>query len=654
MAKNLIIVESPNKINKIQSFLDSDYKVIASVGHIRDLKKYGTRLRLGIDLDEMQPIYEIISNKKKVIKEINSEAKKAENIYLATDPDREGEAISWHINEIIDDKENKKIYRTSFNEITKDSVINSIQNPTKLNYDLVYSQEARRMLDRIIGFRLSFITQKKLKAQSAGRVKSSTLKLIIDRENEIKSFVPEYWWTIEGEVSKEKNLINVKKDYKEQKYSSKEEAEKVLKELKEEFQFIERKEKDVKIVAPKPLEMATLLMGLYNTFGMSNAQVTSVSQSLYEKGFISYPRTDSTRISSKEFIDSTTKYIENEFGSKNFRGLTQPKTNKNDQDAHEAIRPTSIEMSPFDNSTKSDLTAQELKVYEYIWKTTLKAFMIDGQNSSVSDFYENNHFYFKLKYSYVVVPGFRLVDKIIEEKSPKIEKNIKIDLSKINVIDHSTKPPARYNQASIIKKMKDEGIGRPSTYSSTTTGLVKYGYLDKEKGVFIPTEIAYEVNDLLLKKFSDIVNEKYTALLETKLDEIANGTLNEKDFLKDFWKEFEPRVEEADKTVEVKLPEYVGKKCPRCEIGELVYKRSRYGKFIGCDRYPECKYMESIEKKDEPIETDILCPNCGSKMVIKKSKYNTLFVACPNFPKCKTILPKEDAAPIIEKYTKKD
>ncbi len=650
MIKNLLIVESPNKIEKIQSFLGEDFKVIASVGHIRDLKKYGTKLGLGVDLEKMDPIYEIISGKKKIINEINKEVKNVENIFLATDPDREGEAISWHIKEIIENKEKKNISRIVFNEITKDSILKAINNPIELNNDLIDSQEARRILDRIIGFRLSFITKKKLRAQSAGRVKSSTLKLIIDRENEIKKFIPVFWWTIEGEVSKDKNLINVKKDYKELKYDSKDLAKETLKKIKEEFNFIERKEKTINISSPKPLEMATLLMGLFNNYGMSNSKATTISQILYEKGLISYPRTDSTRISSKEFIENSTSFIKENFGEKNLnlKNLSNKKTSKNEQDAHEAIRPTNVFLKPsdLDENYKSD----EKKVYEYIWKTTVKSFMIDGKNSSVSDFYENSHFYFKLKYSYVTVPGFRLIDNLKEESAPKIKKKIKLDLSKIKVIEHSTKPPARYNQSSIIKKMKDEGIGRPSTYSATTTGLVKYGYLTKEKGVLFPTEIAFEVNELLLKKFADIVNEKYTALLENQLDDIANGKVNEKEFLKNFWKEFEPRIDEADKTLEVKLPEFVGKKCPKCKEGELVYKRSRYGKFIGCEKFPECKYMETLNKKEESIEVDYSCPKCSTKMVIKKSRYGKYFVACPKFPKCKTILPNEEGNKLIEKY----
>ncbi len=662
MSKNLIIVESPNKVKKIQSFLSSDYNVIASVGHIRDLKKYGTRYRLGIDLDEMDPLYLDITDKKKVIKEINKEAKKAENIFLATDPDREGEAIAWHINEVIDNKDNKNIYRITFNEITKQAVESSINNPNKINMDLVKSQETRRMLDRIIGFRLSYITNKKIKAPSAGRVKSSALKLIIDREEEIKKFVPVFWWTIEGEISKKIKLINTTKDFKNIEYPSKEEADEVLKNIKGDFNFIERKTKKVSINTPEPLEMATLLMGLFNEHGMSNEQVTFISQSLYEKGLITYPRTDSKRISSLEFIEELNTFVKDNYGEENLVKEKQikkssKKSNVNSQDAHEAIRPTDVKLVPDFDAKKiedllKELNSNERKVYSYIWRTTVKSFMVKGENISVNDLYENNTLYFKIQHSYVSNPGFRLVDGVKEEKEPKIEKQIKLDLKNVLVVEHSTKPPARYNQSSIIKKLKDEGIGRPSTYSATTSGLIKHNYLLREKGVLIPTDLAFEVNNLLLSKFSDIINEKYTASMEDSLDYIANGDVNNKEYLKDFWREFEPRIEDADKTIEVKLPEFVGRKCP-LDGGDLVYKRSRYGKFIGCINYPDCKYNESLEEKFEPIKlNDIKCPNCGSVMEIKKSRYNTYFIGCSNFPKCKTIMPKKEAEPIINENMK--
>ncbi|BDV02599.1 MAG: type I DNA topoisomerase [Candidatus Hepatoplasma vulgare] len=666
MTKNLIIVESPNKIAKIQSFFkgenDKEFKVISSVGHIRDLKKYGTYLGLGINVEEMEPIYVNLRDKKDAIKTINTEAKKANNIYIATDPDREGEAIGWHITQVIEDK-NKKIKRIFFNEITKDAVLESLKNVTDIDMNLVNSQETRRMLDRIIGFRLSFLTNKKFSAPSAGRVKSSTLKLIIDRENEIKIFKPVFWWTIEAKINKDNILLNSDRNFKLIEYKDLKSVNAIFALLGEDFRLIDKQEKEIVVSSPVPLEMATYLMGMFTNFNISNVQATSTAQSLYEKGLITYPRTDSIRISSKSFIDSTKDKITKEFGKEYFGGIKESliKKQKNIQDAHEAIRPTDINLKV---ENIKGLNTFEKKAYHFIWSITMKSMMSNGINKNINLLYQNNTEYFVNKIVIKKFLGYRILDTDIAEKEEKIEikENLKIKKEDIKVHEHKTTPPPRYNQASIIKKLKTEGIGRPSTYSSTTSGLINYNYLTKESNNLVPTELAFKVNDLLLESFNDIVNEKYTASMETILDEISKGKVNGRNYLKDFWPEFKKRIEEVDQTIEKPIAELVNEKCP-LDGGELVYKNSRYGKFIGCSNFPKCKYARKIEKeqsdsenkKDNKIILEEKCPISGHNLVIRKSRYNKSFIGCSNFPKCKFILTdKEKVKEIFEKYNIKE
>lgn len=640
MAKNLLIVESPNKIAKLKTFLTSDWEVISSVGHIRDLATWGTRLRMGLDLETMEPMYIELKDKKDVIKEIKKLSNKAINIYLATDPDREGEAIAFHIANIIENKK-ANIFRITFNEITKESVLKAIKNPRNLDMDLIYSQESRRILDRIIGFRLSFLTNKKISARSSGRVKSSVLKLIIDRENEIDKFIPDFWWTIEGEISPDKNLINVDAEkFSDLKYENEEKAINIHSKLTGNFIFEKRKESQRTIKSPLPLEMSSYLMAMYGAHGTPNNSATFASQSLYEKGLITYPRTDSKRISSKDFIDSIKKYVNKNFGSDHYQGVPIVKFKKGDQDAHEAIRPVDINKTP---STITGLKVNEKRAYTIIWTTTMKSFMIEGKNKVVKDIYKDNGIFFVYKRSYPIIPGFRVVDGIEISSETKAENLIKINLKKLNVLDHQTKPPGRYNPSSLVKLMKDVGIGRPSTYSGITSGLVGFGYLENNAGSLKPTLMAQEVNDLLQGHFKDIVNEKYTAKMEISLDEIAIGNLESRKYLLDFWNDFGPRVEKADKEIPKKDPIYTGKNCPECKIGKLVVKRGRFGEFIACDNFPDCKHSEPLIAKEPAKDSGIMCPKCGGKLVIREAKRTkNKFIACSGFPKCDYISPEEE------------
>lgn len=653
--KNVVIVESPNKIAKIQSFLkDTDrdtWKVISSVGHIKDLATWGTPLRLGIDLDTMEPKYIELKEKKEVIEEIANETSDANNIFLATDPDREGEAIAFHILNVIKNKD-AKIYRITFNEITKESVLDSIQNGKgSLNEDLVSSQESRRILDRMIGFRLSFLTNKKISARSAGRVKSAVLKLIIDRENQIEKFKPDFWWTIEAQLNKKKSdekLVNVTKDkFTKIKYEKENEAKTIFKKLTGDLEFVQRKKSSKKVSPPLPLEMSSYLVAMYSNHNTPNMSANIAAQSLYEKGLISYPRTDSKRISSKDFIDATTKYINENFGKDTFKGIPIVKNSSKSQDAHEAIRPVDITKTP---SSLKGLKLNEKRAYQIIWSTTVKSFMVEGKNIIFNDIYKDNDVYFTYKTSFPEIPGFRVVDGVEPYKDDgEKPKSLKIDKEKLELKENKTKPPARFNSASVVKTMKEVGIGRPSTYSGVVSGLIGYGYLENNGGQFIPTEMAREVNDLLQGNFKDIINEKYTAKMESSLDEISLGNIDGKKYLSDFWKDFSVRVEEADKKIKKKPPVFVGRDCPKCDEGKLIIKRGRFGQFISCDKFPDCSHTEPLVPKPEPLDTKIICPKCNkNNLVVREStKRKNKFIGCSGFPKCDLILPGDESAEVL-------
>ncbi len=646
MATNLLIVESPNKVDKLQKFLGKEWEVTASVGHIRDLATWGTPLRLGLDLETMTPEYIEMKDKAEVIETLRTMAARSKNIYLATDPDREGEAIAFHIKEVIG-KTKAKMFRVTFNEITKESVLEAVSNPRDLDEDLIHSQETRRILDRIIGFRLSYLTNKKISARSAGRVKSAVLKLIIDRENEIEKFVPEHWWTIEGKLNDDETIVNVTPDkFTEIKYDKENDATKLLKGLTGKFEFIERKESKRTVKPPVPLEMATYLMAMYNNYSTPNASATMASQSLYEKGYITYPRTDSKRISSKEFIASIEDYINGNYGSEYYQGVPEVKSKKGDQDAHEAIRPVDITVTP---SSVKGLKVNEKRAYTLIWMTTMKSFMIEGKNKVVKDIYKDGKAFFSYKHSYPLEEGFRVADGIKPAEVTEPDQKLKLNIKQIKVHDHSTKPPGRYNPSSLIKLMKDVGIGRPSTYSGVTSGLVGYGYLENNGGALKPTPMAQEVNDLLQGHFADIVNEEYTAEMEKTLDKIAHGGQEFHNYLKKFWKMFGPRVEKANEEIPKKPAIYTGKECPEDGCGgELVVKRGPFGEFIACDKFPKCKHTEPLRPKPKPRDTGEKCPECGEALVVRTAaRTKTKFVACGAFPKCTYIQPEEKTIEVL-------
>ena len=635
MAKNLVIVESPSKSKTIEKYLGKDYHVVSSKGHIRDLSTKG-KYGLGVDVDNnFKPDYTFISGKKKLIKDLNNDVKKVDNVYLATDPDREGEAISWHLKECLDlnDKNYKRIV---FNEITKNAILNSFNYARDIDMNLVSSQETRRILDRIIGFRLSKLMQAKTSGSSAGRVQSVALKLIVDKEREIEKFNPEEYWTI-------KALFNdFTADY-DGDIHSEEEANIILKNLKKDFVLESVTEKEKIRNSKVPFITSTLQQDASNKLGMTAKKTMSIAQKLYEGielpgetvGLITYMRTDSIRLSN-DFINDTYQFIRNKFGLEYVGSVKVSKKKENVQDAHEAIRPTSIKRIP--EEIKPYLTPDEYKLYRMIYYRALASLMKNAKYMQTNINLSNNGYNFKANGSVITFDGYLKVYKEYEDVNDVILPDFKNYKSKIIVSNdiekeqHFTKPPARYTEAKLIKEMEDLGIGRPSTYAKIIDTIKERGYVSIQDKKFVPTEIGFEITDKLQEFFSHLINVKYTASMEKNLDEIADGKKNWASVLKEFYDDFEPYVENAFKEMPKKEVEATGENCPECG-NPLVYRKGKYGKFIACSNFPECKY---IKQEESSIEEACDCPNCSGKIVKKRSKKGKIFYGCSNYPSCKT------------------
>lgn len=638
MAKNLVIVESPSKSKTIEKYLGNDFKVISSKGHIRDLSTTG-QYGLGVDIENgFKPNYVAIKGKSGVIKDLKKDVKEAELVYLASDPDREGEAIAWHLKDALGIKDNC-YKRVLFNEITKDKVIEAINNPTTINDDLVRSQETRRILDRIIGFRLSKLLQSKIGAKSAGRVQSVALKLIVDREREIMAFIPEEYWTITAKFKEfEANLFKYKDDDIELKHQ--EEADKVLSELSDVYKVfsIEKKEKNKK--GKLPFTTSTLQQESSTKLGFSAKKTMSIAQKLYEGidlesetvGLITYMRTDSIRLS-EQFVYPAMKYIEEKYGKKYVGYVKTSKKTDNVQDAHEAIRPTSILREP--ERIKSYLSNDEFKLYSLIYKRALASLMADAKVNQTTVVFDNNDYRFKTTGQILLFDGYLKVYKDYESSEDKIlpEFNENGELVTNDVVSeqHFTNPPARYTEAKLIKEMEELGIGRPSTYAKTIDTIKERDYVEMVEKKFKPTEVGFETTDKLQEFFGDIINVEYTRDMEEDLDEIADGKAVWNEVLDDFYKLFEPRVKEAFSDMEKKAPVETGEVCPECG-SSLVIRKGRYGEFTACSNYPECKYI----KKDVVEVKEIMdCPECGGKIVEKTTRKGKIFYGCNNYPKCK-------------------
>ena len=638
--KNLVIVESPSKSKTIEKYLGKDYKVVSSKGHIRDLATKG-KYGLGVDIEhEFKPTYEIIKGKKKMVSELKKDIKASDMVFLATDPDREGEAISWHLKDElgIDDS---KYERVVFNEITKDTVINAFKHARKIDEDLVHSQETRRILDRIIGFRLSKLMQSKTGGKSAGRVQSVAVKLVVDREREIEAFVKEEYYTITAKFNDFTADLEKYKDKKVEMHNELE-ADEILKKLSNVFKIEDVSKKDKKRQSKPPFITSTLQQEASTKLGFTAKKTMSLAQKLYEGvdlqdetvGLITYMRTDSIRLSD-EFVKSAYKFIETKYGTEYLGVVKKSKKTENVQDAHEAIRPTSITRTP--EAVKSYLSNDEFKLYSMIYKRALSSLMKDAKEEVTSVVLDNNDYKFKTTGSVIKFDGYLKVYGDYEDKDIKLLPPF--DKYKTNVLvsneiikeQHFTKPKPRYTEAKLIKEMEDLGIGRPSTYAKTMENIVDRGYVKVEDKKFVPTEIGFEVTDKLQEYFSNLINVKYTANMENDLDKIADGKLIWYNLLDGFYKEFEPMLENAFDKMEKNKPEQTGEVCPNCN-SPLVIRKGKYGKFVACSNYPTCKYIKKEEKEVVEVGT---CPECGNKIIEKRTKKGKIFYGCSNYPTCK-------------------
>lgn len=641
MSKNLVIVESPSKTKPIEKYLGAGYKVLSSKGHIRDLSTKG-KYGFGVDVDnDFKPDYIAMKGKTSVINELKKEVKKADKVYLATDPDREGEAISWHLYDVLGLNE-ENYERVVFNEITKDAVVNAFGNARKIDKDLVNSQETRRILDRIIGFRLSKLIQSKTEGSSAGRVQSVALKLIVDREREIEAFQKEEYWTIKGIFpSFEAEMYQY--NHKDIEIKNEIEANEILDKLSNSFK-IENVDKKIKNKQSKPPFITSSLQQEASTkLGFNARKTMQIAQKLYEGieladetvGLISYMRTDSIRLSN-DFIAATYKFIEAKYGKDYVGSVKATKKKDNVQDAHEAIRPTSINRTP--ESVKPFLSNDEYKLYRMIYYRALASLMKNAKTENTTVIFDNNNYQFKTTGQIIVFDGYLKVYKDYEDiKDTELppfdtyQSNIVV-AEDIEKEQHFTNPPARYTEAKLIKEMEELGIGRPSTYATTVDILKKREYVNLVEKKFVPTETGFEITDKLQQCFSHIINVKYTANMEDDLDKIAEGNINWVETLRNFYNEFEPAVKSAFTEMPKKEAEKTGEDCPECG-SPLVIRKGKYGEFTACSNYPTCKFIKS-----EPREVLEVCdcPNCGSKIVEKKSKRGKVFYGCNNYPKCKT------------------
>ena len=640
MPKKLVIVESPSKSKTIEKYLGNEYKVVSSLGHIRDLSTTG-KYGLGIDIENnFKPNYEIIKGKNKLVTELKKDVKNADFVYLATDPDREGEAISWHLYDTLGLNKDK-YKRIVFNEITKDVILSSFSKARDIDDNLVKSQETRRMLDRIIGFRLSKLMQSKTGGKSAGRVQSVALKLIVDREREIESFIPEDYYEINAifpEFEAKLDTYNNKKI----EIKTEEEAQNILSQLDKIFDItsVDKQAKNKK--AKPPYITSTLQQDASTKLNFTSKKTMMLAQKLYEGislkdetvGLITYMRTDSIRLSD-EFIKQTYGFIKGTYGEDYIGYVKTTKKTDNVQDAHEAIRPTSINRTP--ESVKEYLSNDEYKLYKMIYYRALASLMKDAKMEATTVILDNNNYQFKATGSILLFDGYLKVYSEYEDNNDIIlpdfskYKDNKIESNEINYTMHTTKPPSRYTESKLIKEMETLGIGRPSTYATTVGILSERGYVKIIDKKFHPTEIGIETTDKLQEYFKDIINVDYTKDMEDDLDKIADGNLEYLKLLRRFYTEFEPKVKEAFSNMEKKPAEETGELCPNCN-SPLVIKKSKYGEFIACSNYPTCKYIKPTEKA-APKEI-IPCPKCNGMVIEKKTKKGKTFYGCNNYPKC--------------------
>ncbi|MBE5034902.1 type I DNA topoisomerase [Gallibacter intestinalis] len=640
--KNLVIVESPSKAKTIGKFLGSNYKVIASVGHVRDLPKS----TMGIDIEnDFEPRYINIRGKGDVIKSLKKEAKAAGKIYLATDPDREGEAISWHLAYLlgIDPEEPCRIV---FNEITKTAVKNAVKNPRKIDMGLVDAQQARRVLDRVVGYSISPLLWRKVRrGLSAGRVQSAALKLICDRENEILEFNPVEYWNIFADLKGEKTFESKLTLYKGKKIENgtigtKAESNSIIKEVKAgEFTVAKVEEKTRSRKPQAPYTTSSLQQDAANRVNFNTRKTMQIAQQLYEGvevkghgtiGLVSYIRTDSTRIS-EEARAAAKEYITEKFGADYYGGIIYVNKNKDAQDAHEAIRPSNVALDP--ESIKDSLTTDQYKLYSLIWSRFVASQMTNAEYFGVTADIENGQCIFRATGSKLTFDGFLKVysmSDIDEDKMlPDLKEGQKLKAEKIRGEQSFTQPPARFTEASLVKTLEELNIGRPSTYAPIVATLTDRRYIKKEGKSLKPTDLGFTVTNLLSEYFKEIVDVGFTAEMEDKLDEVGVSISDWKQILRDFYGDFEKELKEADENIEKMDDEEITDiKCELC--GKyMVKKHGRYGEFLACSGYPECKNTKPVVK-----EIGVDCPKCGKPIVEKRSRRGRIFYGCSGYPEC--------------------
>ncbi len=648
---DLIIVESPSKAKTISKYLKGKYRVDASAGHIRDLPVK----TLGVNIKKnYEPKYVITPGKEEVIRRLSEEAKKANKVYLATDPDREGEAISWHLQNVLGLDENSE-NRITFNEITPSAISAAMAKPRKIDLGLVDAQQARRVLDRLVGYKLSPYLNDKISSEvslSAGRVQSVALKLIVEREREIINFVPKEYWNVNADLQDKEERFSPfkaaleKKGNKKYKPSSKEECDSVLSSLRSGSFTVKKVKKSVaKSHAPAPFTTSTLQQDASNKYGMTSPETMLIAQHLYEGidapneghiAFISYIRTDSTRIS-EDAQRAALSFIESKYGKEYCP--SKPNiyvTKKGAQDAHEAIRPISVEMTP--ERAKPLLDKKHYNIYKLIYERFLASQMSEAKYNSMQIDIENGAYTFKASGKTPLFAGYTAVyqeekkedDDTSSKLLPSLNEGEGLNLKDLTAEQKFTKPASRYTDASLVKEMESNGIGRPSTYASIISVLNKRQYVEKDGKYMKPTQIAFTITDMLVKNFDDIMDVHFTAEMESKLDGIENGGKDWHEIIAEFYPPFERKLVSANTSND----ELTDIKCDKCGAF-MIRKENKYGKYLACSSYPECS---NIISESAPDISDKKCPKCGAFMVIKTSKYGK-FLACPNYPECKSTLP---------------
>lgn len=635
----LVIVESPSKIKTIERYLSADYKVMASFGHVADLSTKGIG-RLGIDLKTFVGDYAITPGKTKVVNELKKAKDESDEVLLATDPDREGEAIAYHIAHIlkIDPKTTKRL---AFNEITKDGILNALADPHHIDLALFDSQETRRMLDRIVGFKLSGLLKTKIKVQSAGRVQSAVLKLIIDKENEIKAFVPVEYWTMKIATSAQDKdfTVNFKKS-KFGKTSIDNAAEKdaILSSLTTQL-MVSEVTTDIRKSSPKPpFTTSALQQEIGAKYRYSASKTARISQKLYEgvaidgveTGLVTYIRTDSTRLSAS-FINQAADFILNSFGKEFLAARpAQAKAKANVQDAHEAIRPTDLSLTP--ERVAAFLTKEEANVYSFIYARAVASLMTSSSEEVIRYTFDSNGNLFSAASTELKFPGYKKVYGAFESKSdtnlPSLNKGQLLPIKDVNSEQKFTEPPARFSEGRLIKTMEEVGIGRPSTYAPTIETLQKRKYITISKGMITPTESGFRSIEALNEYFPNLISSDYTAEMETELDKIAAKESDKVKFLTTFYYDFSEQVNNAQKKMPKMQAEKVGRICPNCG-GELVYRDGKFGRFIACSNFPKCKYVENIVEY-----TGEACPKCGKPLVYRHDAKGQKYIRCSDYKVC--------------------